>query len=65
MKIKIKGMSCAHCENRIKDALKGLGASNIKVSANDGYAQFDGDLSENKIKGAIENDGFEYIGVIE
>ncbi|HHY45384.1 MAG TPA: heavy-metal-associated domain-containing protein [Firmicutes bacterium] len=66
MNIKIKGMSCSHCEKRVADALKKVGATESVVSATSGSAKvtFDPDkttvpMLEEAVKGA----GYEVVEV--
>lgn len=62
MKAIIEGMSCMHCVGHVKEALSELkGISNIKVSLEEKFAEFDsdGEVSENDIKSAIEDFGYE------
>ena len=57
MLIKIKGMSCNHCVNRVKKAFESLGASNVEVNLQKGEATFD-NLDYNVAKECIEDLGF-------
>lgn len=58
MKVKISGMSCMHCVNRVKKALEGLGAKNVEVDLKKGEASFT-DVDLNVAKELIENLGFD------
>ncbi|MDU6877497.1 heavy-metal-associated domain-containing protein [Clostridium tepidum] len=66
MKVSIEGMSCMHCVSHVEEALSGLkGISNINVSLKGKFAEFDstGEVSENDIKSAIEDFGYEFKGI--
>ena len=65
-KITVNGMSCMHCVNHVKEALSELkGISNITVSLEGKFAEFDstGEVSEDDIKSAIEDFGYEFKGI--
>ena len=64
--ISIEGMSCGHCENRVKTALTELGVSIIEISAANDMAKVEVE-SEDMIKkavDAIEDAGYDVIEVI-
>lgn len=62
--IKIEGMSCGHCENRVKTALQSVeGLEIIRVSASDDLAEInveDDDMLTAAID-AIEDAGYDVI----
>mgnify|MGYP003293455580 CR=1 FL=1 len=58
MIVKIEGMKCIHCKNRVETALKEIGASNICVDLEKCEAQFDG-VNYEVVKEKIEDLGFE------
>ena len=63
-KILIEGMSCAHCVNHVKGALDELGATNIEVSLEKNMATAEvGSKSDENIKAAIEEAGYDVIGI--
>lgn len=62
---KVEGMSCSHCENRIKKAVGNLtGVNNVTVSLGDKTVTVDHDASlinENKIRETIEHEGYDVV----
>ena len=56
MKLQVLGMMCGHCVKRVENALKQVGATNLKVEI--GNVEFDG-IDESVAKEAIEDLGFE------
>ena len=58
-KIMIEGMSCEHCVAHVKEALEGLGALNVTVSLEGGYAECETSRSDDEIKAAIEEEGYD------
>lgn len=62
-KITIEGMSCEHCVAHVKEALEGLGATNVTVSLEGGYAECETSRSDAEIKSAIEDEGYDVINI--
>lgn len=62
-KITIEGMMCEHCVAHVKEALEGLGASDIEVSLDGGYAVCDTDKAGAELKAAIEDEGYDVTGI--
>ena len=63
-KIKVKGMMCMGCENRVKNALENIdGVSNVKANHKDGVVEFDtqDDTLINVIKETINDLGFKVL----
>ena len=61
VKIKVDGMMCGHCKEKVENAIKNLkGAKKILVDLKENTAEFSVavSVSENDIKSAIENAGF-------
>lgn len=62
MILKVKGMSCAHCERRVGEALTTLpGVSVIRVSAAEDHVLLDmkeKSVSEADLKEAVESAGY-------
>lgn len=62
---KVEGMSCSHCENRIKKAVGHLtGVSNVSVSLQDKTVSVDLDpelLDPIKIRQTIEHEGYDVV----
>lgn len=66
--ISINGMMCEHCENHVKKALESLdGVESAKASHEEKTAVVtlkDGaTLDEAKVKAAIEEAGYEFVGI--
>lgn len=63
--LKIEGMSCAHCQKAVAEALQSLeGVSNVEVSLERGEAKLSYDpakVSDQAIKAAIEEAGYEVV----
>ncbi len=57
MQLKVEGMKCVHCENRVKNALSGLGAKNVVVDIKNKTVSFEGITKEIAIT-EIEDLGF-------
>ncbi len=60
--IKVEGMVCGGCENRVKNALQTLdGVNSVEASHENGIVKvnFDDSVDVNKIKEKIEDIGFE------
>jgi Cu2+-exporting ATPase len=67
MKISVKGMMCAHCEAHVKKALEALpGVESATASHEENLVvlTLNGDVSEEDIKKAVEDAGYEYAGII-
>jgi len=64
-KISIEGMSCEHCANHVKEALKEIGAENIEVNLDKkmATAQLKDDVEDKKIKLAIEDAGYDVVKI--
>ncbi|MDD7733109.1 MAG: heavy metal translocating P-type ATPase [Firmicutes bacterium] len=64
--LKIEGMSCAHCQKRVEDALNRLEGVEAKVDLEAGLARVKGDhLDLEAMKKAVEDAGYEMTGVEE
>lgn len=67
-KLLIEGMSCGHCVNHATEALSELpGVSNVKVSLETKSAVIDAtsDVKDEDIKAAIDEVGYEVVGIEE
>ncbi|MDD7474084.1 MAG: heavy metal-associated domain-containing protein [Pseudomonadota bacterium] len=63
-RLKVKGMMCMGCENRVKNALENIdGISNVKANHKDGTVEFDtqDDTLINVIKETINDLGFKVL----
>lgn len=58
-KIMIEGMMCEHCVAHVREALEGIGAANIEVSLEGGYAVCDTDKTNDELKTLIEDEGYD------
>lgn len=56
--IDVKGMHCAHCDMLVTMELEDRGATNVKADHETGKVTFDGDLSPEVVKEAVEAAGF-------
>lgn len=59
--VKIKGMTCGHCEGRVSaELLKISGISDVKASAQDGQVTFESleAIQEDLINGAVIQAGY-------
>mgnify|MGYP000858364584 FL=1 len=63
--LKVEGMSCSHCENRVKKAVGSLtGVGSVKVSLADKTVAVELDpslIAETKIRETIEHEGYDVI----
>lgn len=61
----IEGMSCAHCSARVEKALNSLEGVEAKVNLAEKKADvtFNGELSDEVLKKAVEDAGYEVIDV--
>ena len=63
-RLKVNGMMCMGCENRVKNALENIdGISNVKANHKDGTVEFDtqDDTLINVIKETINDLGFKVL----
>lgn len=65
--LKIQGMSCGHCVHAVSKALKGLpGVEDAKVEIGSAVVQYDPtQVTVEKLKGAIQDQGYDVVGVAE
>jgi copper chaperone CopZ len=62
LNLKVTGMSCAHCEKNLTNAMEDLGVKVIRVSAAEGVAELEHDPSKvtvDAIKAEIVEIGYE------
>ncbi|NMA25436.1 MAG: heavy-metal-associated domain-containing protein [Clostridiales bacterium] len=63
--LKVEGMSCSHCENRIKKAvgsLTGVGSVQVNLADKTVTVELDPSLiAETKIRETIEHEGYDVI----
>jgi copper chaperone len=62
---KVEGMTCGHCEARVKKAVEGLtGVNHVDVSLSDKTVKIEHDpelISELKIRETIEHEGYDVV----
>ncbi|KAF0180804.1 MAG: hypothetical protein FD164_1663 [Nitrospirae bacterium] len=62
--LKISGMSCMHCVNRVKKAVDALGVARTDVQIGVATVEFDeAQLSADAVKKAVEEAGYTVISV--
>jgi len=62
LNLKVTGMSCAHCEKNLANAMEDLGVKVIRVSAPEGVAELEHDpskVTQEAIKAEIVEIGYE------
>ncbi|MBC8060015.1 MAG: heavy-metal-associated domain-containing protein [Clostridiaceae bacterium] len=64
-KILVEGMSCGHCVNHVSEALKEIGATEVEVSLERklATAELAEDVTDEAIKVAIEDAGYDVVGI--
>ena len=63
-KVNIEGMMCGHCVAHVEKALKGIeGIGDVKVSLEDKCAEITGNVSDEDIKRAVTDAGYEVTGI--
>ena len=66
-KISIEGMMCGHCTGRVDKALNGLNGVEAQVSLENkaAYVTLAGDVSDDVLKKAVEDAGYEVTGITQ
>lgn len=67
MKIRVNGMMCAHCEAHVKKALEAIdGIESATASHEENMVTITSskDVSEDLIKEAVAEAGYEYAGIV-
>ena len=65
-KILIEGMKCEHCVGHVKNALEGLdGVTSVEVSLENNYAIVEATNSNEELKAAIEEEGYDVVKIEE
>lgn len=63
-KYKVGGMACGGCAASVERALKLLpGVVAVKVDLSAGIAAVTGEVSDDDVAAAIENTGFDFLGI--
>ena len=68
MKITVNGMMCGHCEAHVKKALESIdGVESAVASHEDNLVTITNskDVDESLLKAAVEEAGYEYVGITE
>ena len=59
LRISVEGMSCHHCVLSVQEALESLeGVASVSVSLEDGVALVEGQVSDDAIRAALEEEEF-------
>jgi uncharacterized protein len=59
MKVKVSGMTCEHCVDNVKTSISRLtGVRNVSVSLKNETAEFEGDVTLDEVKTAVEAVGY-------
>lgn len=65
-KIQIEGMSCGHCVAHVKEALEEIkDVESVEVSLEEKCATIVGDASEDDIKEAIDEAGYDVVSITQ
>ncbi|MBO4263013.1 MAG: heavy metal translocating P-type ATPase [Clostridia bacterium] len=64
VKVYVDGMMCEHCKKRVEGVLSGLGLK-AEVDLKEKCAYVSGDIDEGKIKAAVEQAGYTFVGIKE
>lgn len=63
-KILIQGMSCNNCVGHVRAALEGLeGVTSVEVNLEGKYALVDTEVDNAILKEAIEDEGYDVVGI--
>lgn len=63
MKIKVNGMSCDHCKDRVEKGLSRLdGVTAVRVDLPSGTVTVEGDVSEELLRNTLDELGYDYGG---
>lgn len=63
--LKINGMSCGHCERRVKNALEEIdGVTVISVSASEDRAEVETNVEDAVLIAAVEEAGYEVTEIV-
>jgi copper chaperone CopZ len=62
-KLKISGMTCGNCVKHVTQALQAVpGVERVSVNLESGTAEVEGDVSNEQLRAAIEEEGYELEG---
>jgi copper chaperone len=57
--LKVEGMSCAHCQRAVKEALERQGAQNVQVDLQKGLATVEGGVNTDQLIAAVVEEGYQ------
>lgn len=66
--VSIEGMSCGHCVRHVEEALKelaGVAGVVVDLKGKNAVVEMNQELSDDQIKGAIEEAGYDVVGIKE
>ncbi|MBE6048045.1 MAG: heavy metal transport/detoxification protein [Clostridium sp.] len=62
--LSIEGMSCMHCVAHVKEALEAIeGVQNVVVSLDDNLAIVETEVSDDVLKNAVEDEGYDVVEI--
>lgn len=67
MVIKVDGMMCQHCATHVKEALEkvdGVKGALVNLEAHEVTITYKNEVSEDKLKAAVEAAGYQYKGLV-
>ena len=59
--MRIRGMTCDHCERTVAEALTGAGARDVTADWRAGQAQFDATTGDQQLAAAVETDDYDLV----
>lgn len=62
-KVLIDGMTCNHCVMNVRNAINSTGVESVDVNLNENAAYITGNFDAEKIKNAVENIGYKFVGI--
>mgnify|MGYP000860158475 CR=1 FL=1 len=67
-KIIVEGMSCGHCVNHVKEALKeieGVQSADVDLASKTAIISSENNITDESIKDAIEDAGYDVVSIEE
>ena len=61
--MRIRGMTCDHCERTVAEALTGAGAGDVTADWRAGQAQFDATTGDEQLAAAVERAGYRVVSI--
>ena len=57
--LKVRGMTCGHCQKAVQEALEGVnGSQEVSVDLSTGIAKIKGDVNPTDLVAAVEEEGY-------